>query len=135
VDVRPAKESRSSKLGTSIGLCTASPRWFHPLEQPQAGLRARHLPYGQAVGQGGVAASPGFATYMVSDDPEFEKKTAAIIGLYLKPPAHAAVFCVDEKSAIQALDRLDPVLPLFPGRAERHGLESFATALFLSMRP
>ena len=66
--------------------------------------------------------------YMVSDDPQFEKKAAAIIGLYLKPPAHAAVFCVDEKSAIQALDRLDPVLPLSPGRAERHGFEYFATA-------
>ena len=62
---------------------------------------------------------------MVSDDPQFEKKAAAIIGLYLKPPAHAAVFCVDEKSAIQALDRLDPVLPLSPGRAERHGFEYF----------
>ena len=62
---------------------------------------------------------------MVSDDPEFEKKAAAIIGLYLKPPAHAAVFCVDEKSAIPALDRLDPVLPLSPGRAERHGFEYF----------
>ena len=63
--------------------------------------------------------------YMVSDDPQFEKKAAEIIALYLKPPAHAAVFCVDEKSAIQALDRLDPVLPLSPGRAERHGFEYF----------
>ena len=63
--------------------------------------------------------------YMVSDDPRFESKAAEIIALYLKPPAHAAVFCVDEKSAIQALDRLDPVLPLSPGRAERHGFEYF----------
>jgi transposase len=47
------------------------------------------------------------------------------IGLYLKPPVNAAIFCVDEKSAIQALDRLDPVLPLSPGRAERHGFEYF----------
>jgi len=61
--------------------------------------------------------------YMASDDPDFEKKAADIIGLYLNPPAHAAVFCVDEKTAIQALDRLDPVLPLSPGRAERHGFE------------
>src|SRR5262245_43968552 len=38
---------------------------------------------------------------------------------------HAAVFCVDEKTAIQALDRLDPVLPLSPGRAERHGFEYY----------
>ena len=49
---------------------------------------------------------------MASDDPDFESKAADIIGLYLDPPEHAAVFCVDEKTAIQALDRLDPVLPL-----------------------
>ena len=60
--------------------------------------------------------------YLASDDPDFEAKAADIIGLYLDPPQHAAVFCVDEKTAIQALDRLDPVLPLSPGRAERHGL-------------
>jgi transposase len=63
--------------------------------------------------------------YMASEDPEFEEKAADIIGLYMKPPLNAAVFCVDEKSAIQALDRLDPVLPLSPGRAERHGFEYF----------
>src|SRR5215472_16781707 len=63
--------------------------------------------------------------HMASDDPEFESKAADIIGLYLNPPRHAAVFCVDEKTAIQALDRLDPVLPLSPGRAERHGFEYF----------
>jgi len=61
--------------------------------------------------------------YMASDDPDFEAKAADILGLYLNPPQHAAVFCVDEKTAIQALDRLDPVLPLSPGRAERHGFE------------
>ena len=63
--------------------------------------------------------------YMASDDPDFETKAADIIGLYLHPPQHAAVFCVDEKSAIQALDRLDPVLPLSPGRVERHGFEYY----------
>jgi transposase len=63
--------------------------------------------------------------YMTSDDPDFESKAADIIGLYLNPPRHAAVFCVDEKTAIQALDRLDPVLPLSPGRAERHGFEYY----------
>src|SRR3984957_957099 len=61
--------------------------------------------------------------YMASDDPDFETKAADIIGLYLNPPEHAAVFCVDEKTAIQALDRLDPVLPLSLGRVERHGFE------------
>jgi transposase len=63
--------------------------------------------------------------YMVSNDPRFEEKAADIIGLYMNPPQHAAVFCVDEKTAIQALDRLDPVLPLSPGRAERHGFEYY----------
>jgi len=48
-----------------------------------------------------------------------------VIGLYLNPPQHAAVFAADEKTAIQALDRLDPVLPLSPGRAERHGFEYY----------
>src|SRR4051812_39669869 len=63
--------------------------------------------------------------YLASDDPDFETKAADVIGLYLNPPQHAAVFCVDEKTAIQALDRLDPVLPLSPGRAESHGFEYF----------
>lgn len=63
--------------------------------------------------------------YMLSDDPNFESKAADVIGLYLNPPTHAVVFCVDEKTAIQALDRLDPVLPLSPGRAERHGFEYY----------
>ena len=60
---------------------------------------------------------------MQSDDPDFEPKAADVIGLYVNPPDHAVVFAVDEKTAIQALDRLDPVLPLSPGRAERHGFE------------
>ena len=66
-----------------------------------------------------------FERYMQSDDPDFESKAADVIGLYINPPDHAAVFAVDEKTAIQALDRLDPVLPLSPGRAERHGFEYF----------
>ncbi len=66
-----------------------------------------------------------FRRYMASTDPDFETKAADIIGLYLNPPRHAAVFAFDEKSAIQALDRLQPVLPLSPGRAERHGFEYY----------
>jgi transposase len=76
--------------------------------------------------------------YMASDDPQFEQKAAAIIGLYLNPPQHAAVFCVDEKSAIQALDRLDRRLPLSPGRAERHGFEYYrhgTLSLFAALNP
>ena len=76
--------------------------------------------------------------YMASDDPQFEQKAAQIIGLYLNPPQHAAVFCVDEKSAIQALDRLDRRLPLSPGRAERHGFEYYrhgTLSLFAALNP
>ena len=63
------------------------------------------------------------ASYMASPDPHFEQKAADIIGLYLDPPKHAAVFCVDEKTAIQALDRAQPVLPMGPGRVERQSFE------------
>lgn len=63
--------------------------------------------------------------YMRSTDPDFETKAADVIGLYLDPPQHAVVLCVDEKTAIQALDRIDPMLPLSPGRAERHGFEYY----------
>jgi len=66
-----------------------------------------------------------FERYMLSDDPHFEEKAADVIGLYLNPPRHAVVFAADEKTAIQALDRLDPVLPLSPGRVERHGFEYY----------
>ena len=62
---------------------------------------------------------------MLSEDPQFEEKAADGIGLYLNPPQHAVVLAADEKTAIQALDRLDPVLPLSPGRVERHGFEYY----------
>ena len=63
--------------------------------------------------------------YLASTAPDFETKAADAIGLSLHPPPHAAVFCVDEQPAIQALDRKDPVWPLSPGRAERHGFEYY----------
>src|SRR6201984_60498 len=53
--------------------------------------------------------------YKASSDTDFESKEADIIGLYLHPPQHAAVFCLDEKTAIQALDRLPPGLAVFAG--------------------
>ncbi len=61
--------------------------------------------------------------YVSSSDPDFETKALDVIGLYVNPPQHAIVFSVDEKTAIQALDRTLPVLPFSPGRAERHGFE------------
>jgi transposase len=87
-------------------------------------LRINHMRVARVWAKAGLQPHR-LRSYMASDDPEFEKKAADIIGLYLNPPTHAAVFCVDEKSAIQALDRLDPVLPMSPGRAERHCFEYY----------
>ncbi len=57
-------------------------------------------------------------SFKVSNDPHFVEKLEAIVGLYLHPPEHAIVLCVDEKSQIQALDRTQPGLPLKKGRGE-----------------
>jgi transposase len=58
-----------------------------------------------------------------SSDLDFETKAADVIGLSPDPPQHAVVIWIDEKTAIQALDRVGSRLPLSPGRAERHGFE------------
>jgi transposase len=55
-------------------------------------------------------------SFKVSNDPQFAEKLEAIVGLYLNPPEHALVLCVDEKSQIQALDRTQPGLPMKKGR-------------------
>jgi transposase len=75
-------------------------------------------------------------TFKLSADPFFVEKVRDIAGLYLNPPEHAVVLCVDEKSQVQALDRTRPVLPLRPGLAERqshdyirHGTTSLFAAL------
>ena len=57
-------------------------------------------------------------TFKVSNDPHFAEKLLDVVGLYLQPPEHALVLCVDEKSQIQALDRTQKSLPIYPGRSE-----------------
>jgi len=57
-------------------------------------------------------------SFKISHDPEFAEKLEDIVGLYLNPPEHALVLCVDEKSQIQALDRTQPGLPLKRGRSQ-----------------
>jgi transposase len=59
-------------------------------------------------------------TFKLSPDPLLIEKVRDIVGLYVNPPDHAIVLCVDEKSQIQALDRTAPLLPMQPGQAERH---------------
>lgn len=75
-------------------------------------------------------------TFKLSADPQFVAKVRDIVGLYVSPPEHAIVLCVDEKSQIQALDRTQPLLPMRPGQAERrthdykrHGTTSLFAAL------
>ena len=75
-------------------------------------------------------------SFKLSNDPLFAEKLEDIVGLYLSPPAHAIVLCVDEKSQIQALERTQPGLPLRSGRArtmthdyKRHGVTTLFAAL------
>src|SRR5436305_14706222 len=77
-------------------------------------------------------------TFKLSPDPQLIEKVRDIVGLYMNPPDQALVFCVDEKSQIQALDRTQPLLPLRPGQVERgthdykrHGTTSLFAALDL----
>lgn len=74
--------------------------------------------------------------FKVSNDPAFEEKLRDVVGLYLSPPENAVVFCVDEKTSIQALDRTQPGLPMKPGRGDtmthdykRHGTSTLFAAL------
>ena len=75
-------------------------------------------------------------TFKLSADPQFIEKVRDIVGLYLCPPDHAIVLSMDEKSQVQALDRLRPLLPMRPGLPARrthdyirHGTTSLFAAL------
>lgn len=75
-------------------------------------------------------------TFKLSKDPLLIPKVRDIVGLYMNPPDHAVVLCVDEKSQIQALERTQPLLPLRPGSPERrshdyvrHGTTTLFAAL------
>ncbi len=75
-------------------------------------------------------------SFKLSTDPQFIEKVRDIVGLYLAPPDHALVLCVDEKSQIQALDRTQPLLPMRPGQPERHThdyLRHGTTTLFAAL--
>jgi transposase len=75
-------------------------------------------------------------TFELSKDPLLIDKVRDIVGLYMNPPDHAVVLCVDEKAQIQALDRTQPLLPMRPGQLERrthdykrHGTTTLFAAL------
>jgi len=58
-------------------------------------------------------------TFKLFEDPQFVDKVRDVVGLYMNPPEHAVVMCVDEKTSIQAFDRTQPSLPMRPGQVER----------------
>src|SRR3989442_11138887 len=116
----PALEARILKWTLQRKPSDGSTQWS--TRKLGAQLQISHMRVARVWAQHGLKPHR-LDRYLATKDPDFEKKAADVIGLYLNPPAHAAVFCVDEKTAIQALDRRDPVLPLSPGRAERHGFE------------
>jgi transposase len=76
-------------------------------------------------------------SWCISTDPEFARKAADIVGLYLDPPENAVVICVDEKPQIQALERAQGWLKLPNGKAltgfshgyKRHGTTTLFAAL------
>lgn len=76
-------------------------------------------------------------SWCVSTDPEFARKAAEIVGLYLAPPENAVVICVDEKPHIQALERAQGYLRLADGKTltgfsheyRRHGTSTLFAAL------
>lgn len=75
-------------------------------------------------------------TFQLSPDPFFTEKTRDIVGLYLDPPDNAVVFCVDEKSQIQALNRTQPLLPMdmdFPEARTHHYVRHGTTSLFAAL--
>jgi transposase len=57
--------------------------------------------------------------FKLSNDPLFVEKVYDVVGLYLNPPEHAVVLCVDEKSQVQALARSQPAFPMMPGMPEK----------------
>lgn len=74
--------------------------------------------------------------FKLSTDPQFVDKVRDVVGVYMNPPEHAVVLCVDEKTSIQALDRTQPSLPMRPGQVERrthdyrrHGVTDLFAAL------
>lgn len=64
-------------------------------------------------------------TFQLSADPQLVEKVRDVVGLYLSPPKNAAVFCVDEKTAVQALERSQPLLPMQPNQPERRSHDYF----------
>jgi transposase len=75
-------------------------------------------------------------SFKLSSDPQFIEKLRDVVGIYLNPPEAAVVFCVDEKSQVQAIDRTQPAFPILPGTPARRShdyLRHGTTSLFAAL--
>jgi transposase len=112
---------------------TAATHWSTRLLAKQTGLSKSTV---QRIGNAFGVQPHRRTGFTLSNDPFFVEKVRDVVGLYLDPPQHAVVLCVDEKSQCQALERLQPVLPMGLGYLEgvtheyvRHGTVTLFAAL------
>ena len=115
---KPAKYDQSSERRILEALDDAPPKgyanWTGPLLADKLGISVHYV--WQVLRNHGISLARR-RSWCVSTDPEFATKAAAIVGLYLEPPKNAIVLCVDEKPAIQALERVQGWLKLPNGKA------------------
>jgi transposase len=122
---RPRRYTEAARARVISAVCTEAP----PDGATQWTVRslARHTGVGRdavhRILRAERLAPHRVKSWVTSTDPEFETKALDILGLYLNPPENALVLSVDEKTAIQALDRTQPTLPLRPGQVERRSFE------------
>ena len=115
---KPAKYGLSSERRILEALDDAPPKgygnWTGPLLADKLGISVHYV--WQVLRNHGISLARR-RSWCISTDPEFAAKAAAIVGLYLEPPKNAIVLCVDEKPAIQALERVQGWLKLPNGKA------------------
>lgn len=118
---------------TATGQPAGATHWSSRRMAQQVGLSATTV---RAIWSAAELKPHRVRHFKVSNDPQFAEKLVDVVGLYLDPPEKAIVFCVDEKSQIQALDRTQPGLPMKRGRAQtmthdykRHGTTTLFAAL------
>ena len=124
-----AQQATNGWPKSSIRRCSHH-RERHALDDPLDGHPLRR------VQEGAPLVRTVRRAFKLSNDPFFIEKVRDIVGLYLNPPDHAVVLCVDEKTQVQALERTQPLLPLGLGYVEgvthdyvRHGTTTLFAAL------
>jgi transposase len=111
------RDVREEILAATLVRPEATTHWSRARLAKQVGVSASTI--GRVWAEGRLKPHR-VETFKYSRDPELVAKVADVVGLYLAPPARAIVLSVDEKTQIQALDRSQPMLPLWPGQVERH---------------